>query len=293
MALLPNFGVAVLVLVAFFFLAKLAKKIVVKATPKFFKNQELIVIFGKVANIVVILVGAMIALKILNLEKTVTSVLAGAGIIGLALAFAFQDLAANFVSGFAMASKRPFEVGHIVEANDVHGIVASINLRTTEITTFDGNTVIIPNKDIYQNNIVNYQKTKKRRVDLEVGVAYGDNLRKAKETAIEAVKKVPHLLEGEEVTAFFTEFGGSSVNFVIRFWVPFGFQQEYLTGRDEAIIRIKEAFDRDGFTIPFPIRTLDFGVVGGEKLNEVLKVEKDERIITRNEDDSDQVSKAS
>lgn len=275
-AMFPNFILALVVLVAFYFLGRLAKQLMTKTLPRVFHNRELIRIFGKISNIIVLTIGVMIALNILDLDQTVTSVLAGAGIIGLALAFAFQDLAANFVSGFAMASKRPFEIGNIVEVNDVQGVVAAINLRTTEINTFEGNTVIIPNKDIYQNNIVNYQKTRKRRVDLEVGVSYGDDLRKAKKVAIESIEDMPYLLEHEDITVFYKEFGGSSVNFEIRFWVPYGEQQQYLEGRDEAIIRIKEAFDREGLTIPFPIRTLDFGVVGGEKLNEVLKVDPDD-----------------
>lgn len=269
-AMLPNFVLAVIVLVAFVLGAKMVHRFSKKLLNKWYNNIELNNLLAKIAYVAVIVIGTMTALSILELSKTVTSVLAGAGIIGLALAFAFQDIAANFVSGFFMAAKGPFEVEQVVEINGVQGIVKAINLRTTEVLTFDGNTVIIPNKEIFQNNIINYQKSKKRRVSLEVGVSYDDDLERAEEVAIKAVKEIPFILEEEGVNLFYTEFGGSSINFEIRFWVPYDEQMQYLSGKSEAIKQIKKAFEKEGFTIPFPIRTLDFGIKGGEKLNEVL-----------------------
>jgi small-conductance mechanosensitive channel len=274
--MLPNFVLAVIILIAFYFIAKLGKKLINKLLNKWYNNEELTRIFSKVAYVAILVVGTLTALNVVNLDETVTSLLAGAGIIGLALAFAFQDIAANFVSGIFMAAKGPFEVEQIVEVNDVMGIVKAINLRTTEILTFDGNTVIIPNKEIFQSNIINFQKTKKRRVTIEVGVSYDDDLKKAKDAAIAAVKEIPYILEDEEVLAFYKEFGGSSINFEIRFWVPYDQQPQFLEGRSEAIMRIKEAFDKENLTIPFPITTLDFGIKGGEKLDEVLHLEPNE-----------------
>ncbi len=283
-AMLPNFVLAVIILVAFYFVARLSKKLVRKMLDQWYHNEELTNIFSKITFIGILIVGALTALNVINLDETVTSLLAGAGIIGLALAFAFQDIAANFVSGIFMAAKGPFEVGQIVEVHDIMGTVKAINLRTTEIITFDGNTVIIPNKEVFQNNIINYQKTKKRRVSIDVGVSYDDDLRKAKKVAIEAVKEIPYILEEEGVQVFYKEFGGSSINFEIRFWVPYDKQPQYLDGRSEAIMKIKEAFDREGMTIPFPIRTLDFGIKGGEKLNEVLHLDQSEGLSTKSSD---------
>jgi small-conductance mechanosensitive channel len=269
-AMLPNFALAIIVLVLFVLGAKLVHRFSKKLLNKWYNNIELNNLLSKVAYVTVIVIGTMVSLSILELSKTVTSVLAGAGIIGLALAFAFQDIAANFVSGFFMAAKGPFEVEQVVEINGVQGIVKAINLRTTEVLTFDGNTVIIPNKEIFQNNITNFQKSRKRRVSLEVGVSYDDDLDRVEEVAVSAVKEIPFILEEDGVSFFYTEFGGSSINFEIRFWVPYDEQMQYLSGKSEAIKKIKKAFEREGFTIPFPIRTLDFGIKGGEKLNEVL-----------------------
>lgn len=269
-AMLPNFALAILILIGFILGAKLIHKLTRRTLNKWYKNHELNNILSKIIHVAIIVVGAMVSLSILDLDKTVTSVLAGAGIIGLALAFAFQDIAANFVSGFFMAAKGPFEVGQVVEINGVEGRVQAINLRTTELITFSGNNVIIPNKEIFLNNITNYQKTKRRRVELEIGISYDDDLQKAEDIAIAAVKEIPFILGDDGITVFYKSFGDSSINFEIRFWVPYDAHMQYLSGKSEAIKRIKKAFDKEGITIPFPIRTLDFGVGGSEKLTEAL-----------------------
>jgi small conductance mechanosensitive channel len=109
-------------------------------------------------------------------------------------------------------------------------------------------------------------------VDLEIGVSYGDDLEKVRRVAIRAVEKVSVRKPDTEVELFFEEFGGSSIDFVVRFWIDFAARQaDYLRARSEAIERLKRAFDANGITIPFPTRTLDFGVRGGEKLSEVLE----------------------
>ena len=94
----------------------------------------------------VIIIGLMTSLNIMNLDKTVSSLLAGVGIIGLALGFAFQDLTANFIAGAFMAFKRPFEVGHKIETNGFIGKIDHIHLRSTTMITDGGLYVIIPNK---------------------------------------------------------------------------------------------------------------------------------------------------
>jgi len=117
-------------------------------------------------------------LSILKLNTAVTSILAGAGIIGLALAFAFQDIAANFISGIFISFRRPLRVGDIVKVKDYMGKVEEINLRDTILRTFQGQTVIIPNKEVFQNPIENFSRLGKRRIDLWIGVSYGKTWRK-------------------------------------------------------------------------------------------------------------------
>ncbi len=269
--LLPNLLVALLVVVAFWLAAKLVKKALVRLLDPIVPGQ-IARLLGTLAYLATLIVGDSEALGIVGLQKTVASLLAGAGIIGLALGFAFQDIAANFMSGVLLAIRRPFRVGELIETNDFFGTVQRITLRSTEIRTPPGQIVLVPNSQVFQNPIVNFSRTGERRVDLSVGVAYGDDLEKARSVAVAAVEQIEARQADRPVELFFEEFGDSSINFVVRFWIDFSRQAEYLAARSEAIERVKVAFDEAGLTIPFPIRTLDFGVVGGEKLSEELRL---------------------
>ena len=267
--LLPNIVLAAVILVLGFYVAKLIRKVALKLIRKVSHIETINNLFSSVIYTVAVGVVIFIVLSVLNLDKAVTSILAGAGILGLALAFAFQDIAANFMSGIFLSFRRPLSVGDIVNTNDQMGIVEQISLRDTMIRTFQGQRVIIPNKDVFQKKIENYSILGKRRLDLSVGVSYGDNLQKVKDIAIAAAQKVSVRAQDEEITLFYSEFGDSSINFSIRIWMQDTAQPTFLQGRHEAIMHIKEAFDANDIMIPFPIRTLDFGIKGGEKLSEL------------------------
>lgn len=210
-----------------------------------------------------------IALSVLQLDKAVTSILAGAGIIGLALAFAFQDIASNFISGIFLSVRKPLYVGDIVKIKDYMGKVEEINLRDTVIKTYQGQMVIIPNKDVFQNPIENYTLLGKRRLDLNVGISYGEDLESVKSLTIQAVKDIDGLVEEEEVTMFYTGFGDSSINYVIRLWINVHDNVNILEVQSQCILRIKKVYDEHNIMIPFPIRTLDFGIKGGVSLSEM------------------------
>ncbi len=276
--MLPNLAVAALTVVAASFAAKWIGRSVHRVLSRVVHSEQIAGLLGKLAYLAVIAGGLFAALSILQLEKTVTSLLAGVGIVGLALGFAFQDIAANFVSGVLMAVRRPFSVGDLVKISDFFGRVDKVDLRATRLTKLSGETVIIPNKDVFQNAIENFTDTKCRRVDIEVGVSYGDDLEHAREVALDAVSSLSERDTSRDVELFYTGFGASSVDFTLRFWIVDADQQPYLSARSAAILAIKRAFDDAGITIPFPIRTLDFGIVGGAPLTEMLRpVSTDER----------------
>ncbi len=268
--MLPNFAAAVVVVFIFWLLARLARKVLTSVMRRVSHYTQVNGLIASIGYLIILVTGVFIALGILNLDKTVTSLLAGVGIIGLALGFAFQDIAANFISGILLSLRRPFVEGDIVGTQDFLGVIDRITLRSTELRTFQGQIVIIPNKDVFQNPITNYSRLGKRRVDLACGVAYGDDLEKAKQVALKAVQDLDVIDRDRPVDLYYESFGESSIDFTLRFWVDFRKQTDFLSARSDAIMRIKRAFDENEITIPYPIRTLDFGVVGGEKLNEML-----------------------
>lgn len=268
-AMLPNIFVAIFVLFLFYALARIVRMVSKRVLNRISSRRSVNNLFASIFFIITLSIGLIISLNVLQLQQTVTSLLAGAGIIGLAIGFAFQDISANFISGIMLAFRQPIKVGDIIETQGYTGIVESIDLRVTMIKTFQGLHVLVPNKDVFQTPVTNYTKTFERRVDLKVGISYGENLERVRDITLEAVRKLPYLLPDKEPNLFYEEFGDSSINFIIMVWVHYPDEPGYLKARSEVIIAIKKAFDANGITIPFPIRTLDFGIKGGEKLSEL------------------------
>jgi len=267
--LLPNIALAALILVIGFFIAKAVRNFLRRIIRRVIHNETLDNLFSSLIYLFLLGIVIFIALSVLKLDKAVTSILAGAGILGLALAFAFQDIAANFMSGIFLSIRKPLSVGDIVKIKEYMGQVEDINLRDTVIRTFQGQMVIIPNKDVFQNPIENFTLLGKRRVDLVVGISYGEDLENVKEITINAVKNISGLSSDEDVTMFYTEFGDSSINYIIRLWIDTTKQVNFLEVKSQAIICIKKAYDTHDIMIPFPIRTLDFGIKGGVSLDQM------------------------
>jgi small conductance mechanosensitive channel len=267
--LLPNIVLAAVVLVIGLIIAKFVRKYSFKLIQKFSSIQTINKLFSSFIYVVFILISIFTALNLIGLDKAVTTVLAGAGILGLALAFAFQDVAANFMSGIFMSFRHPFDVGDLVTVNEKMGRIEAVNLRDTTLITLQGQRLIIPNKSVFQNAIENFSSTGKRRLDFSIGISYGDDLKKVRSLVKECLANLAERDLEKEVEVYYDEFGASSINFKLRIWLNTVEQKDYLNAKSEAIILIKAAFDENDIMIPFPIRTLDFGIKGGEKLSEM------------------------
>jgi small-conductance mechanosensitive channel len=268
-AMLPNLLLATLIVVAGWFAARLVRYATLRVMRRLTDSITLHELVSSALYVATVLLGAFAALSVLNLDKTVTTLLAGAGIIGLALGFAFQDIASNFIAGVLMAAQRPLRRGELVETSGQMGVVERILLRTTELRNMQGLQVIIPNKDIFQSVLINYSRNGIRRVDLPVGVSYGEDLAQVKEVIIAAMQPVPDVLVDKGVDVFYQGYGDSSIDLEVRFWITSKSNRHFHDVRSNAIMAIKAAFDKEGITIPFPIRTLDFGAKGGTRLDEV------------------------
>ncbi|RME70018.1 MAG: mechanosensitive ion channel family protein [Verrucomicrobia bacterium] len=263
--ILPNLIIAALVMVVFWFVARHVRRLAEHLFSKVIKAAEVAWLASVVIYLAILIGGLVVALGVVGLDKTVTSLLAGAGIAGLAVALAFQDLGQNILAGIYISLRGTIRTGHIIEVNGHFGTVRKINLRAIHMETNTGQKIVIPNREVFGNSVTIYS-TGRRRVDLQVGVSYGDDLEKVRSVTLAAVEAIPARLKNEPAELFYTEFGDSSINFVVRFWIPFKRQRDYRDAVSEAVMRIKRAYDEHGITIPFPIRTLDFGIVGGENL---------------------------
>ncbi len=269
--MLPNFVVAVLILFLFIFIARLLRNIIKRPLSRMIANPTITNIISSMIHLAVILTGFFIALDILDLDKAVTSLLAGVGIAGLAFGFAFKEAASNFISGIYMAIKSPMNEGDLIAYDEDYGIIKSIGLRATKLTTLQGQIVVIPNRLLMENRFTHFSINKERRIDLAVGISYGDDLEKAEKVTLEAIKKIDYLKEDKPVDFYYTAFGSSSIDYVIRYWVHFNKETDYLQALSDGIKNIKKAYDQHDITITFPIRTLDFGIKGGKTLTETLR----------------------
>jgi len=256
---LPNFIVAVIVFAIFWFLAKYVSKFVRNILMRGVRQDSIKVMAGQTAFAITVLVGFFIALGIMDLDKVLTSVLAGAGVVGLAIGLALQGTLNNTFSGVILSFMPRLQLGDWVETNDYAGVVEDITLRNVTLRQADNNYVIVPNSNIVDSPFKNWSQTARSRVFVNCGVGYESDLEKVKELTLETLTNTFEQQSKEEIEFYYEGFGDSSINFVARFWAPVSRRRDMLIAQDKAIIAIKKAFDANDINIPFPIRTLDFG----------------------------------
>lgn len=179
------------------------------------------------------------------------SLIAVVGAAGLAIGLALQGSLANFAAGFLILMFRPFKIGDYIEAAGTAGTVEKIMIFTTELKTPDNKKVIIPNGAVTSGNIINYSANDTRRVDLVVGVSYGDDIDKVKAALREVVLADQRVLADPPLNIAVSQLADSSVNLIVRPWVATGDYWGVYWDLTEAI---KKRLDQEGITIPFPQR---------------------------------------
>ncbi|MDX1577703.1 MAG: mechanosensitive ion channel, partial [Gemmatimonadota bacterium] len=233
---LPSLVAALLVFALFWFAAKTVRRLVRRLLDQVSDYRAVNRLVSTLVFCAAVVLGLLVALGILDLDRTVTSILAGAGILGLAVGFAAQDMVSNLMAGILLSVRRPLKPGELISSGDTFGTVEEINLRATVVRTPGGQLVYVPNSDILTNPLTNYTTLGRRRVDVVCGVSYADDLEKAKRVTLEALAGVEGRDESRDVEFFYDEFGGSSINFKARFWVPFEASNgPYLAARSDAI----------------------------------------------------------
>ena len=178
-----------------------------------------------------------------------TSLVALLGAAGLAIGLSLQSSLGNFAAGVMLIIFKPFQKGDFVEAGGAVGVVESISIFTTVMTTPDNKEIIVPNGAIIGGNITNFSARPTRRVDMVFGIAYGDDLRKAKAILEEIVAGDERILAEPAPVVTVGELADSSVNFLVRPWVK---AEDYWAVLWDTTEAVKLRFDADGISIPFP-----------------------------------------
>ena len=184
-----------------------------------------------------------------RLGVDVGPLVASLGVTGVVLGFAFKESLGSLASGLMIALNHPFRVGDYIIAGGVEGSVTELNMMATVLATADNKKITVPNASVWGSAITNFSALGKRRVDTVVGVAYGTDLTKAVEVARAALASVPGVLEDPAPTVAVGSLGDSAVTINVRPWAACANYWAVFSGAQQAV---KEAFEREGISIPFP-----------------------------------------
>ncbi len=182
--------------------------------------------------------------------------LGAAGVLSVALGFASQTSASNLISGLFLLSERPFAVGDVIRIGTTTGEVLSIDLLSVKLRTFDNLMIRIPNESMIKSEVTTLTRFPIRRYDIQVGIAYKEDIARARDVLMAVADKNPLCLEEPKPLFIFLGFGDSALNFQFSVWAS---QENFLEVRNSIQEQIKLAFDEAGIEIPFPHRSLYAG----------------------------------
>lgn len=212
----------------------------------------------KVMNILIKVILWLIALLLIlsNLGYNVTSLMAGLGIGGIAIAFALQNVLSDIFASFSIYFDKPFETGDFIIVGEDAGIVKKIGIQSTRITTLHGEELVVSNKELTNTRIHNYKKMKKRRIVFTFGVEYGTSAEKL-EKIPKIIKDIISNIKGTEVNRIhFKKFGNFSLDFEVVYYISTGDYIKYMDIQQEINLKIKKAFEKEKIVFAFPTQTI-------------------------------------
>ncbi len=202
---------------------------------------------------IVLVIGFAISLTALEID--ITPIIAAIGATGLVVGLALQGTLSNFASGLMILVNRPFDVGDVVTAGGITGVIDQMNLVSTRFKTFDNQTIHVPNNEIWNNVITNITANHTRRVDLEFGISYDDDFYKAEEIIMSVVNDHELVLKKPEPQVVTHDLGESSVNIVCRPWAR---TENWWQVKTDITREVKRRFDEAGISIPYPQQDVHF-----------------------------------
>lgn len=268
-SVLPSLGFAAVTLVCGLMLTKILMKFVSRGIRKCNVNPTAASFLQSLVQVLLYVVVAVIVLSILKVPTTSIVTLIGA--VGLALSLAVQDSLANVAGGFIIMFSKPMKVGDLVKFDDVMGTVESIGILQTKLLLSDKTTVFIPNGLVADAMIVNYSEQEQRRLDLDIGISYHDDVDLAKQLVADIIKSHPLAAKDPEPVIRLGAFADSAVILHIRVWTG---NDNYWDLHYDLHEQIKKAFDEAGISFPFPQMDVHFDNGESAKVKISKKVEK-------------------
>ena len=199
-------------------------------------------------RMIFVIVGGSFAMAEIGVDPSKFAFIAGA--LGVGIGFGLQDIVNNFISGLILIYGRPIQTGDTVEVDSLLGKVKEIGIRSSVLVTYDGAEILVPNSLLISNKLTNWTLSdNQRRVEILVGVEYGSDLEEVLDILEVSASRVDSILKTPQPKALFMDFGDSSLNFRLRFWVAY---EDGLTAKSEVSVIIYKMLAEKGITIPFP-----------------------------------------
>lgn len=246
---LPRLIAALFVFVVGMFLSVWLSRALTIGLRRQHADRELTLAIRQLVRWSLLIIFTIIGLQLIEFDLTAFA--AGLGILGFTVGFALQDVSKNFIAGLLLLIQQPFDLEDVVELAGYSGRVKMVDLRSTQLRTFDGRDIHIPNGEVFTNPIVNYNRYPLRRIDLEMGLAVETDLEAARAVCLETVKAIKGVLEEPETSFYYDSFGDASIHCTVYFWVDVNILDP-LTAKDRALVAIHDRFRQEGIRMPYP-----------------------------------------
>ncbi|MEM9809235.1 MAG: mechanosensitive ion channel domain-containing protein, partial [Cyanobacteria bacterium P01_D01_bin.56] len=251
------------------FVAQLLRIYILKRAQVEPRLQDIISV---VTQYVLLFLGVIVLLQAFGINASSLAILAS--VLGVGIGFGVQNIANNFISGFIITLERPIQVGDFIKIGDLVGIVKQVGARSTEITTLDKVTIIVPNSRFLESEVINWSHGDSvSRVRVPVGVAYGSDISQVKAALLEAVKRHPEVLLRPKPEVWFQSFGDSALNFEVMVWT--GDPRKQFRVKSDLNYEIEASLRRHDIEIPFPQQDLH---LRSPQLDEILTILKQQSI---------------
>ena len=265
---LPGIITAIIIVFLTRYLVQFFDKLTEKTAKRTLRSTSLQILSRKAVTVGVWSIGIVLACVSAFPDFELGDIVATLGIGSVAIGFAFQDIFKNFLAGIILLAEEPFSIGDEIVVGEYQGIVEHISIRTTQIRTYQGEKVLIPNSSVFTNSVKVLTAYTYRRTDLSVGVDYNTPLTEAKNILAETIEMVQGVISDPKPKVELVNFGDSSIDFMIRYWtLPEQKEVNYI--QSQAIIAIKRACDEASINIPYPIRSIYY--YDQEKYNDYIK----------------------
>lgn len=256
--LLPSLILGIIVFVIFWIAARLLRNLVKRLASGRKKSRNFGLVFGRLAQGALIILGLLIALTIVFPSFQPADLLATLGIGGVAIGFAFRDVLQNFLAGILILLTEPFQLDDQIVFGDYEGTVERIQTRATTIRTYDGRRVVIPNGELFTNSVTVNTAYEKRRLQYDIGIGYGDDIATAKQIILDVLQGQNDVLSDPAPEALVVDLADSTINIRARWWINSPLRADVVTSYDLVLEQSCNRLVDAGIDLPFPTQQVLF-----------------------------------